>query len=68
MAIAHPQDPCAALEEAFRNQLHAIVFLVGEGRNVEAIGLAKQGPWRPHGCQAALAESVDRSGHTEPTS
>ncbi|PZG02336.1 hypothetical protein [Micromonospora deserti] len=47
MEIVDSQNPCAALEREFRNQLHAIVFLIGEGRDAEAIRIAEQGPWRP---------------------
>lgn len=39
-------DAAGAAERAYRAQLHAIVWLLEDGRVEEAIAVACEGPWR----------------------
>lgn len=56
------------LERAFRQQLHASVFLIGEARDAEAIRLVEQRSWRQHRRELPATAPVGGASHEVPLS
>ena len=68
MENVESQPSCGVLERRFRKQLHAIVFLISEERDAEAIRIAEQGPWRPHEREVPTTRPVGGAPHVVPLS